>query len=89
MKKILTVCSNGLGSSMLLKMNIDKVVKEQGWEADVKNTDLSSAKSTSVDLYVGSKEILSSLEGNDRVLVPIKNLMDKEELKNSLSPFFA
>lgn len=40
MMKILAVCGFGVGSSMVLKMSIDKVVKELGMKVTVENTDL-------------------------------------------------
>ena len=45
--KILAVCGFGVGSSMVLKMTIDKVIKELGLKATAENTDLSTAKSNS------------------------------------------
>jgi len=44
--KILAVCGFGVGSSMVLKMTIDKVIKELGLKATAENTDLSTAKAT-------------------------------------------
>ncbi|EGP5554352.1 TPA: PTS sugar transporter subunit IIB, partial [Enterococcus faecium] len=49
--KILAVCGFGVGSSMVLKMSLDKVIKELGLKATVENTDLSTAKATMADVY--------------------------------------
>ena len=45
MKKVLVVCSNGLGSSLMLKSNIQKVCEEKGIDATVEHCDLGSAPS--------------------------------------------
>ena len=50
--KILAVCGFGVGSSMVLKMTIDKVIKELGLTATAENTDLSTAKATPADVYL-------------------------------------
>ena len=52
--KILAVCGFGVGSSMVLKMTIDKVIKELGLKATAENTDLSTAKATPADVYFTS-----------------------------------
>lgn len=41
--KILAVCGFGVGSSMVLKFTIEKALAELGIEAEVENTDLTSA----------------------------------------------
>ncbi len=49
--KILAVCGFGVGSYMVLKISVVKVIKEFGLMASVVNTDLSTAKATLADVY--------------------------------------
>ena len=44
--KILAVCGFGVGSSMILKMKVEEVLKENQVNADVFTTDVGSATST-------------------------------------------
>ncbi|NTR89435.1 PTS sugar transporter subunit IIB [Enterococcus faecium] len=62
--KILAVCGFGVGSSMVLKMSLDKVIKELGLKATVENTDLSTAKATMADVYFTSHELLPELKAS-------------------------
>ncbi|KJY53929.1 PTS Asc IIB [Lactobacillus kullabergensis] len=55
--KILAVCGFGVGSSMVLKMTLEKAVKELGIDAEVKNTDIASAKAEQADVYFTSAEL--------------------------------
>ena len=41
--KIMAVCGSGLGSSFMVEMNIKKVLKKIGVEAEVEHSDLASA----------------------------------------------
>lgn len=66
--KILAVCGFGVGSSMVLKMTIDKVAKEMGIQASVENTDLSTAKATQADVYFTSQELLNDLSSSVKIL---------------------
>jgi len=47
----------GLGSGVVLKMTIEKVLKELGISAVVNVSDVSSAKSQSADIVVTSPEL--------------------------------
>jgi len=88
--KILAVCGFGVGSSMVLKMSIDKVIKELGIKATVENTDLSSAKATPADVYFTSNELLPELKAAVKAPVyPVKKYMDTAEVKKQLEAFLA
>jgi len=84
MKKVLVVCGNGLGSSMIVEMNVKSALKEMGQEADVSHTDLTSAKTEPADLYLGSGDIVGHLEDGKKNVVSLNNLMDKKELREAL-----
>lgn len=85
MKKILIVCGNGLGSSFIVEMNVKKMIKELGKEAEVSHTDLSSAKSESADIYIGSNEIIANLDDGKRTVFGLTNLLDNAKIKEILS----
>lgn len=86
--KILAVCGFGVGSSMVLKMSIDKVVKELGLKATVENTDLSTAKATPADVYFTSQELLSELKSSVKAPVyPIKKYMDAAEIRSQMEKY--
>jgi PTS system ascorbate-specific IIB component len=82
--KIMIVCGNGLGSSMMLEMTVNTVLKEMGVSAEVGHTDLFSAKSEVADLFVGSHEIMSQLDDGTRRLAGVRNIMDKSEVQAAL-----
>ncbi|SCX76393.1 PTS sugar transporter subunit IIB [Alkaliphilus peptidifermentans] len=86
--KILAVCGFGVGSSMVLKMTLDRVFKQLGIDAEVENTDLTSAKGSSPDAIFTSKEIAKDLEGATKSPVyGITKYMDQEEVKKSVVAF--
>lgn len=86
--KILAVCGFGVGSSMVLKMTIEKVLKNEGIEAEVENTDISTAQGVSCDVIFTSFELAENLESNVKVpVIPIKRYMDVEEVKKGLEKF--
>ncbi|SHK55227.1 PTS system, ascorbate-specific IIB component [Clostridium cavendishii DSM 21758] len=82
--KILVCCGNGLGSSFMIEMNVKKVLNELNVEAEVNHADLASAKGIPSDLYVGTRDIASQLEGLGGEVVSLNNMIDINELKNKL-----
>lgn len=85
MKNILIVCGNGLGSSFMVALKVEKLIKEMGIDASVKHSDLSSAKGMNADLYLGASDITKNLEGQGRVVVGLKNMLDEKELRKALT----
>lgn len=80
--KILAVCGFGVGTSLILSMNVEKVLKENGLDAEVEHLDVTSATGANADLVVCSKEIAGQLESSVKApLVVIENFMNMEEIK--------
>ncbi|MFT8356164.1 MAG: PTS sugar transporter subunit IIB [Bifidobacterium aquikefiri] len=86
--KFLAVCGFGVGSSMVLKMTLDKVIKELGIEAETENTDIASAKAEDADAYFTSAELKPDLESStNKPVIAIKRYMDASEVKQALVTF--
>ena len=84
MKKILIVCGNGLGSSLIVAMNVKKCLAELGKEADVSHTDLTSAKSQAADIYIGASDIVANLNVDTGKTFGLTNLLDNRKIKEIL-----
>jgi PTS system ascorbate-specific IIB component len=82
--KILSVCGNGLGSSLILKMAVEKVLKSENIKANVEVSDLGNAKGLDADYIVASPEIAERLKDHKATVISIKNMMDKNEIKEKL-----
>lgn len=83
--KFLAVCGFGLGSSMVLKMSIEKACKQRNLDCDVETTDLSSAKGANVDAVFTSNELAEDLKSSMNCPVfSITHYTDKEEVGESL-----
>ncbi|MCR2044753.1 PTS sugar transporter subunit IIB [Anaerosalibacter massiliensis] len=79
--KILAVCGFGVGSSMILKMKIEEVLKQNNIKADVFTADVGSASSTPCDIIFTSKELEKNIRSKVNVpVVAIKNFIDKVEI---------
>ncbi|MDO3679682.1 PTS sugar transporter subunit IIB [Paenibacillus ehimensis] len=82
--KILCVCGLGQGTSLILRMNVESVLRELGVSADVEHTDVSSASGMSVDHIITSNELAQSLQGHSANIVIVNNYFDLNEIKEKL-----
>lgn len=85
---ILAVCGFGVGSSMVLKMTIEKVLRKNNLKGNVENTDLSTAISSNADLILTSYELADDLRSKtDIPIYPIKRYMDENEIENAINEY--
>ena len=87
--KILAVCGFGCGSSMILKMTIDKAISELGVSCDTDIADVSTAKSTPCDAIFTSAELKDTLSSGSAIPVyAVKKYLDIKEVKSVAEQFF-
>lgn len=85
---IATVCGVGMGSSLILRMYTEDVLKEIGVQAKVEAMDASQGKSARVDLILTSPSLVETVSGGKAVVKPIHNYIDKSLIKEKLIEFF-
>jgi ascorbate PTS system EIIB component len=84
--KIVTICGSGIGSSAVLKVNTERVLRRLGLVADVVAADLASVGTAAADAQV----ILTSQEWADLLpktfadVIVIENYFDTDELSRKL-----
>jgi PTS system ascorbate-specific IIB component len=88
MMKILAVCGFGCGSSMILKMSIDKALSQLGVSCETDISDVSTAKGTPCDAIFTSAELADTLKsGNSVPVYAIKKYMDIAEVRSVTEQF--
>ncbi|MFT4044411.1 MAG: PTS sugar transporter subunit IIB [Gordonia sp. (in: high G+C Gram-positive bacteria)] len=85
MTKFLAVCSTGLGSSFIVHLNIEKVLKELGISGiEVDHADLGSVSSSSADTIFVGNDLAEAAAGLGDVVV-LTNIIDLNELRAKVS----
>ena len=76
----------GIGTSILLKMQIDKAIKSLGISADVELADISTARglAVSADLIVTSNELVDRIGDVKAPIVSVTNFMDLNALTEGI-----
>lgn len=84
---IVTVCGLGVGSSLIMKMTVENVIKDMGIKAKVEHWDMGTIKSKQADLFITTEGFKKSFQDQDNV-VYVTNIVDKVEMKNKLTAYF-
>lgn len=81
--KFMAMCSSGLGSSLMVHMNIEKALKTIGAKAEVDHTDLGSASPNMADVFVIGRDLENSVAGFKNVIV-LDSIIDQRELTEKI-----
>lgn len=85
--KVLAVCGFGVGTSLILRMNIETVLNKNGIDAEVINADVTTGASVDCDIIFTSKELYSVLESQVSVpMIQIDNFMNNDEIEEKGIP---
>mgnify|MGYP004705562181 CR=1 FL=1 len=83
--KIMTVCGLGMGSSLILKMNVEAVLRQHGIQASVEHMDVSSAASVNADVVITNAELVDNLKHLSCPVVVVNNYIDNAEITTTLA----
>jgi len=84
--KIVTICGAGIGSSGILKVNAERVLRKLDIEATVVAADLASVAAVAADAQVilTSSEFVDAIGKTFADVIVIENYFDTAELTNKL-----
>lgn len=80
--KIITVCGNGIGSSLMLAMKIQELCDEEGMKVSVESCDASAAGGKQCDLFVTVKEIAPQFPNEKTAIV--RSYMNKKKIREDV-----
>lgn len=84
--KLLAVCGMGIGTSVLLKMNAEKVLKTLDIDATVDATDLATAQERrDAQIILTTPDLVDKLQGLPAEVIAIEHFFDLEEITQKLS----
>jgi PTS system ascorbate-specific IIB component len=84
--KIIAVCGMGIGTSVLLKMNAEKVLRQLELDATVEATDVKTAQvSRDAQIILTTPDLVSQLQGLPSEVIAIEHFFDLEEISEKLS----
>ena len=92
MLKVLAACGNGMGSSQIIKMKIEKVFRKLGIPASIDHMSVGEAKSaaSSYDAIFCSAALVDNFKvrGNTKV-IGLVNLLSESEIETKIREHFS
>lgn len=86
--KIICVCGLGMGSSLILKMSVEKAMRELGVECDVEHWSAGTVDGMKPDIIVASEDFREEFAGRDNAVF-VKNVVKSEEAKEKLREYLS
>ena len=87
-RRIMCCCGSGLGSSMLVKMNVEKVLKKMAVSGiDIIHTSVSDAVRGAADLFVVGGDLVDFTKNLEHVIY-LDNIVSLPELESKLTAFW-
>lgn len=80
--EIITVCGNGIGSSLMLAMKIEEICRENNIKANVESTDFNSAQGKKADLIITVKELAQQFE--NREVAVVRSYINKKKITEDI-----
>ena len=78
--KALVVCGTGMGSSLMLKIQVERVVNDNDLPVIVESDVLSAAKGADVDFFISMMDLVEVLSEIGKPIVGIKNIVSRPEI---------
>lgn len=83
----LVVCRAGMGSSILLKIKVDQVIKENGYPITTDQGNLDSLIGFTGDVIFTMEDLAKELKDSGKYVIGICNIMAKNEIKDKIEKF--
>ena len=85
--KIVAVCGMGIGTSVLLKMNAEKVLAKLGVDADVEAADMGVARGAAqtAEIVLTSEELAEEIGEVPANVIIINNFFDLDEITEKIT----
>ncbi|MFT4297021.1 MAG: PTS sugar transporter subunit IIB [Micropruina sp.] len=83
--KFTAACGSGLGSSFMVQMNIEKVLKELGVSGvEVEHSDVSSISPGAADVFFLARDVAEGVSVDAKVVV-LDSIIDMDELREKVT----
>lgn len=83
MLKIITVCGNGIGSSLMLRLKVEEICKEAEIQVDVESSDFNGVLSKKPDLIITVEELAKQMPAHQEVAV-VRSYINKKKIREDV-----
>ena len=89
-KKALIMCRTGMGSSLMLKIKVDKLIDKNHYPLDVTHDAFSGfAGQQNVDIIITMEDLIDEFKDSKAYVIGVKDIMDTDFIESELNKYFA
>lgn len=87
MHKALIACRAGVGSSLMLKIKVNEVIRENDFPIEVEHASLDAVSGFTGDLIITLTDVANELREKNlqQTIIGINNIVDKKEIKEKIA----
>ena len=87
MHKALIDCRAGVGSSLMLKIKVNEVIRENDFPIEVEHASLDAVSGFTGDLIITLTDVANELREKNlqQTIIGINNIVDKKEIKEKIA----
>jgi PTS system ascorbate-specific IIB component len=91
MHKALIACRAGVGSSLMLKIKVNEVIRENGFPIEVEHASLDAVSGFPGDMIITLTDVANELREKNlsQTIIGINNIVDKKEIKEKIAAALA
>lgn len=88
MKKGLVMCRTGMGSSLMLKIKLEKIIEENHFPLELEYDVLSNFEEYHPDIIITMSDFVDEFKDSGCYIIGIKDIMDVDYMTEELKKFF-
>lgn len=87
MHKALIACRASVGSSLMLKIKVNEVIRENDFPIEVEHASLDAVSGFTGDLIITLTDVANELREKNlqQTIIGINNIVDKKEIKEKIA----
>lgn len=87
-KTALIMCRTGMGSSLMLKIKVDKLITKNKYPLDVTHDAFSGFAGQKADIIITMEDLMDEFKGSKAYVIGVKDIMDVAFIERELNTYF-
>ena len=88
-KNALIMCRTGMGSSLMLKIKVDKIITKNNFPLDVTHDAFSGFAGQNADIIITMNDLVSEFDSSKAFIIGVKDIMDTDYIEEKLREYFS
>ncbi len=88
-KNALIMCRTGMGSSLMLKIKVDKIIMKNNFPLDVTHDAFNGLAGRNPDIIITMEDLIPEFGETSAYIIGVKDIMDVDYIEAKLKEYFS